>query len=142
MHALRALSQDAPARRSVCRRDVLLREDASRRGKETCPHEGKKSASADTRHLTWVDPGEKLAYNAKGEKAPASVAHPGQAGAAQLWAPTRGCGAREESAEAPATRDISATAKRTPWSGATLVPAWYQYLRTLKISGYPPTPLI
>ena len=41
MHALRALSQGAPAGRRVRRRDVLQKEDASRRRKETRPHEGK-----------------------------------------------------------------------------------------------------
>ena len=42
MHALHALSQGAPAGRRVRRRDVLQKDDASRRRKETRPHEGKK----------------------------------------------------------------------------------------------------
>ena len=44
MHALYALSQDAPAGRRVRRGDVLQKEDASPRRKETRPHEVKKSA--------------------------------------------------------------------------------------------------
>ena len=43
MHALRALSQGAPAGRRVRRRDVLQKDDASRRRKETRPHEGKET---------------------------------------------------------------------------------------------------
>ena len=71
-------------------------------------------------------PGGKIGLQCSGEKAPASVAHPRQAGAAQLWPTTRGCGARDDRAQASATRDISATARWTLWSGAILVPAWYQ----------------
>ena len=104
MHALRALSQDAPAGSRVHRRDVLQR--------RTAPDVGR--------------PGRKIGLQCSGEKASASVAHPGQAGAAQLWPPTRGCGARDNRAQASATREISATARWTLWSGAILVPAWYQ----------------
>ena len=43
MHALYALSQGAPAGRRVRRRDVLQKEDASPRWKETRPHEGKQT---------------------------------------------------------------------------------------------------
>ena len=97
VHALRALSQDAPAGSRVHRRDVLQR--------RTAPDVGR--------------PGRKIGLQCSGEKASASVAHPGQAGAAQLWPPTRGCEARDDPAQASATRDISATAMWTLWSGAT-----------------------
>ena len=43
MHALRALSQGAPAGRRVRRRDMLQKEDAPPRRKETRPHEGKET---------------------------------------------------------------------------------------------------
>ena len=43
MHALHALSQGTPAGRRVRRRDVLQKEDASPRRRETRPHEGKET---------------------------------------------------------------------------------------------------
>ena len=90
MHALRALSQGAPAGRRVRRRDVLQKDDASRRRKETRPHGGKN-------RLTML--GDKDGEDAL--RRPQSKAGGDAAGGAEPWAPggppggTRGHGPRE-----------------------------------------------
>ena len=79
MHALRALSQGAPAGRRVRRRDVLQKEDASPRRKETRPHEGKESA--DNAGLVGEKDGEDAL------RRPQSTAEGGASGGAEPWAP-------------------------------------------------------
>ena len=72
MHALHALSQGAPAGRRVRRRDMLQKEDASPRRKETRPHEGKNLL---TMLGCWAKRTEKTPYD--DPRAPPRGVHPG-----------------------------------------------------------------
>ncbi len=85
MHVLHALSQGAPAGRRVRRRDVLQKEDASPRRKETRPHEGKKTAY--NAGLLGEKDGEDVL------RRPHSTAEGGASGGAEPWAPSPEWGA-------------------------------------------------